>query len=113
MLRTCFSTVPSVTKIRRAMPALDVRGQHDDRRSGQFFADYLCRLQALGGVGRWHSDVDNRQIRTDRTDQGEEFYPVPDLADDVETETVKQAGQAFAQQDVVVGEHDPGRAPVL
>jgi hypothetical protein len=63
-------------------------------------------------VGRWHSDVDNRQIRTDRTDRGKQFGPIPDLADDVETVTIKQTGQAFTQQDIVVGEHDTGRGPV-
>jgi hypothetical protein len=35
------------------------------------------------------------------------------LADDIEPGTVEQAGEAFTQQDVVVGEHDPGRAPAL
>ena len=35
------------------------------------------------------------------------------MADDVEPGTVEQASQAFTQQDVVVGEHDPECAPVL
>jgi hypothetical protein len=49
----------------------------------------------------------------DRTDQGEQFCPVPCLAGDVEPGTVKQAGEALTEQDVVVGEHDPGCVPGL
>ncbi len=59
---------------------------------------------------RWHPDVDDRQFRLGRTDQGEQSGSIPGLADDVEPRTIEQAGEAFTQQDIVVGEHDPGRA---
>jgi hypothetical protein len=49
----------------------------------------------------------------DRTDQGEQLRPVPGLAGDVEPGTVEQAGETFTQQDVVVGQHDPGCALAL
>ena len=35
---------------------------------------------------------------------------VAGLADDLEARTLEQAGQTLAQEDVVVGQHDPGRA---
>jgi len=60
----------------------------------------------LGG-GR----VDNRQLRLGRTGQGEQFGAVSRLADDLKPRAVKQAGEAFAQQDIVVGEHDPRCTP--
>jgi hypothetical protein len=64
-------------------------------------------------VPRRHPDVDDRQIRPDRTDLGEQFGTVTGLADDIEPATIEQASQAFTQQHVVVGEHDPGGASVL
>jgi hypothetical protein len=88
-----------------------VRGQHDDRGSGQFLADHPGCLQALGGLRGRHPDVDDRQFRAGRTDQGEQFCPVPGLAGDVEPGTVEQAGQALPQQDVVIGQHHLDRAP--
>jgi hypothetical protein len=54
-----------------------------------------------------------RSGRPGRTDQGEQPGSVPRLAGDVEPRTVEQAGEAFAQQDIVVGEHDPECAPAL
>ena len=62
---------------------------------------------------RWHPDVNDRQLRLGRTDQGEQSGLVPCLADNVESRTVEQAGEAFAQQDIVIGEHDPGCPPAL
>ena len=48
-----------------------------------------------------------------RTDLGQQFDTVARLADDIEPGTIKQTSQAFTQQNVVVGEHDAGRTPVL
>jgi hypothetical protein len=69
--------------------------------------------RALGGMRRRHPDVDDRQLRPGRTDQGEQSGLIPRLADDVEPGTVEQAGETFTQQDIVVGEHDPGCGPAL
>jgi hypothetical protein len=60
-----------------------------------------------------HPDVNDRQLRPGRTDLGQQFDTVAGLADDIEPGTIEQTSQAFTQQNVVVGEHDPGCAPVL
>ena len=80
---------------------------------GQLRADHPRGLQALGGLRRRHPDVDDSQVGPGRTDQGEQPGSVPRLAGDVEPGTVEQAGETFAQQDIVVGEHDPWCAPAL
>jgi hypothetical protein len=54
-------------------------------------------------VARRHPDVDDRQFRPDRTDQFEQFRAISCLAGDLVTRAVEQAGQALAQQDIVVG----------
>ena len=99
----CAPAVPPEGAGRRTSPVDP--GASLPSRAGQFLADHPCRVQAPGGVRRRHPDVDDRQLRTDRTDQGEQFCTVPCLADHVRTGTVEQAGETFAQQDVVVGQY--------
>ena len=43
-----------------------------------------------------------------RAGQREQFGAVPGLADDLESRPFEQAGQALAEQDIVIGQHDPG-----
>ena len=64
-------------------------------------------------MSRRHPNVDDRQLRPDRTDLGQQFDTVAGLADDIEPGMIEQTSQAFTQQNVIVGEHDPGCAPVL
>ena len=75
--------------------------------SGSSLRITLRRVETLGGVRWWHPDVDDRHLRVDRTDQGEQLDPIAGLADHPEPRTLEQAGQAFTQQDVVVGQHHP------
>ncbi len=80
----CAPAVPPEGAGRRTSPVDP--GASLPSRAGQFLADHPCRVQAPGGVRRRHPDVDDRQLRTDRTDQGEQFCTVPCLADHVEPE---------------------------
>jgi hypothetical protein len=63
--------------------------------------------------GWWHPDVDDRHLWLGRADQCEQPGPIPRLADDLKPRTVQQAGEAFTQQDIVVGEHHPRCTPAL
>ena len=108
---------PALQQVAHPLPArqqlhrlvhLDVRGQHDDRGGGQFVADHPGRLQSLGRVSGRHPDVDDSQVRPGRPDQAHQPGGVAGLAHDLISRPVEQAGQALAQQHIVVGEHHPG-----
>jgi hypothetical protein len=147
MLRTCFSTVPSVTHSRRVdhraapddplqrvqellqvgdatleqvadSPAAGPQGhgvldlgmgrQDQDGGLGVLLADDLGRHKPFGGVGGWHADVDHHQLRRPIADQGQELGGVAGLPNDLEAGALQQAGQALAEQHVVLGQDDPG-----
>jgi hypothetical protein len=59
---------------------------------------------------RRHPDIDDRQLRLCRAHQRQELSPVPRLADNIEPRAVEQASEAFAKQDVIVGQDDPWSA---
>ena len=79
-------------------------GQDQDAGLGVLLADLAGRVQALGGVGRGHADVDDRQVGRLVGDQGQELGGVAGLADDLEPGAFHEAGEALAEQDVVVGQ---------
>jgi hypothetical protein len=43
----------------------------------------------------WHADIDDRHVGPGRTNQREQFDPVPDLTHHLEPRTVEQAGEAL------------------
>jgi hypothetical protein len=55
-------------------------------------------------VRRWHPDIDDCQLRAMFADQIQQFRGVTCLPDDLEARSLEQAGQAFAEQDVVIGD---------
>ena len=81
---------------------LDMRRQHQNADFGQFTPDDRCHVKTLGGVGWRHTDVDDKQIRIFRTDQGEGFGGIAGLADNVEPGAPEQARQPFTKKNVVV-----------
>src|SRR5436305_13269656 len=58
-------------------------------------------------MGRWHTDVDERDIRLDARDTLEQGFGVFDGGDDVDTGVGEQPGDALAQEQLVVGDYDP------
>jgi hypothetical protein len=87
MLWTCFSTVPSVTHRRRAMPAFE-------------------RPSAMSASTRRHPDVDEDEIGLVLAHKGEELLRVPSLAHDVELGAFEQACDPLTQEDIVLGNDD-------
>jgi hypothetical protein len=57
----------------------------------------------------WHPDVDHDEIGALRPDQGDEAVRVPGLAGDLESGPFQQPCYALAQQNVVIGQHNPHR----
>ena len=76
--------------------------------SGQLLADRARGVEALGGVRRRHADVDDREVRLVLATSATQLVGVAGLADDLEAGSLEQAGEPFAEQDVVVGQHDAG-----
>ena len=58
-------------------------------------------------VGRRHADVDDREVGIVLGDDGEQRLGVADAGDDVVTGVLEQAGEALAQEDGVLRDHDP------
>ncbi len=113
MLPTCFSTVPSVTQRRLAIPAfervdvrhptlqeithprtraqkvrgvlhIDVRGQDQDPEVRVLLPHHPGCVQALRRVRRWHPDVDDGDIRHERSHEREQLVSVTGLTHDLE-----------------------------
>jgi hypothetical protein len=86
---------------------LDMGRQDQDAGLRVLLADLPGRLQALGGVGRGHADVDHHQLGWLRVDEGQELAGVAGLAGHLEAGAFQEAGQALSEQDVVVGQDHP------
>ena len=83
---------------------VDVLGEDEDSDRGPSLADDLGRAQSLVGVRRWHPDVDDRDVRAGALDQLEQAVAVGGEPDDFEAGFFEQPGEAFAQDDRVVGQ---------
>jgi hypothetical protein len=65
-------------------------------------------------VGGRHADVDNGQVGAVGVDGRDQAGAVADLGDDLDPAVGQQPGQALAQQDGVLGDHDPhGGSPLI
>src|SRR5204862_8189151 len=62
---------------------------------------------ALVGVGRGHLDVDEDDVGPRQFDETHELLAGPGLPDDLEACLDQQASQALAQEQLVIGDHDP------
>src|SRR5262249_14714374 len=65
------------------------------------------RAQALVRVRRRHADVHDCDVGVLVRDLAEQLLGVAGLADDVEAGLGEQPGDAFAEQQGIVGDHDP------
>ena len=86
---------------------LDVGREHEDRDLRELGADRLRRLEPLGRVRRRHPDVEHHQVRRARADEPQQLRRVSCQTGDFERRPSEQAGDALAQQDIVVGDHHP------
>jgi hypothetical protein len=87
---------------------LDMRGEHENRRLGQLFADLAGGVEALDRMGGRHTDVDDGEVGPVLPNELDQVRRVARLAHDLEARALEQAGQALAEEDVVVGEHHSG-----
>ena len=75
-------------------------------------ADRLRGPEAFVGMGRWHPDVDDRDVRIVLADRGEEGLGIADLGDDVEPGLGQQPRDPLPQEERVVGQDEAkGHAP--
>lgn len=56
---------------------LDVRRQHQHTDAGMLAPDLLGRFQPLGGMGRWHPNIDDDEIRALRSNQFQQRRGIP------------------------------------
>jgi len=74
---------------------LDVRRQDQDRGVRVLLADLVGGVQAFGGVGRRHPDIDDDQLGPLLADHLKKPRRIAGLADHVEARTFEQAGHAL------------------
>jgi hypothetical protein len=103
-LEQIAQAIPRCEQVRRVLD-LDVGRQHDDRDLREVPADRLRRVKALGRMTRRHPDIDEGQVRHERSHEREELSRIARLADDVVPGALHQGDEALAEQDVVVGDH--------
>ncbi len=84
-----------------------------DRELGMGSASRDGCLDALVGVRRRHPYVDDREVRAVLGDGHEERLRVGGRGNDVEALTAQHQAQPFAQQGVVLGDHDPHGSSTL
>ena len=70
-------------------------------------ADRLCRAQALVGVGRWHPDIDDGDVREMFPSGSQQGVRVADLSNDVESRVDQKSRDAFTNEHRVVGKDQP------
>src|SRR5512132_1260898 len=85
---------------------LHVLGQDQDGGGGGALAHLHGRPQALVGVAGGHAHVDHGQVGPVGVDGRDQAGAVPDLGHDLDPAVGQQPGQALAQQDGVLGDHD-------
>ena len=84
----------------------ELREQQDpDRR--QLLADGQRRAQAVVGVVGRHPHVDDRDVGLVGANLAQQVLGVTGLGDDLEAGVAEQPRRALAEQDRVVGDHDP------
>ncbi len=109
VLEQVTAPLPAGQQVHRVLH-LDMGGQHQHGDPGELGADHPGRVQPFGGMAGWHPDVHDDQIGMLLPDRGHEFRGVAGLGGHFEAGTIEQAGQALAEQDVVVREGHPGAA---
>src|SRR5262249_56507583 len=87
---------------------LDVRRQQQDPDLRGLGADRAGRLEAFPALRRGHADVDDDKVRARFSHELRERVGIADGPDDLEPFTVEQARDPLAQEDVVLGDDDPG-----
>ena len=85
---------------------LDMSRQEQDANVREAGADIAGRVQPLGCMARRHPNIDDAKIRSTLAHCSQQRCRVIDLPDDVEAFSSQQAGDAFAQKDVVVRDYD-------
>jgi hypothetical protein len=69
--------------------------------------DFLSGTEALVGVRRRHPDVDDRDVGVVARDLEDEVVGARCLRDDVDTGVAEQGRESVADEQAVVGDHDP------
>src|SRR6185312_2831954 len=89
---------------------LHVRGECDDGGIWKLLADRLCSLEPLGRVRGRHANVDDHEVGPKLAHHLDQLGRVPALTLHLETGALEQAGETLAHENLVVRQHDPGRA---
>src|SRR5262249_31081168 len=93
---------------------LDVLREDEDATRGVARPDLARRPQSFVGERRWHRNVHDRQIRLVGADLEQQIVDIGALADHDEALILEERRKAFAQEERVLGDHDPqGPAGVL
>jgi hypothetical protein len=85
----------------------DVLGEDQHREARMIAAETEGGDEPFGGVRRWHSHVDDGEVRVEGGDRFEQLCRITRLGHDREARLGEQSGESFAEEDGVVGEDDP------
>ncbi len=86
---------------------LDVRGQNEDRDLRELDADRPRGLETLGRMGRRHTNVDDRDVRSLPAHELDQTVGIGRLADDVVAALAQQSSETLAKKHIVIGDRDP------
>ena len=89
------------------MGGLDVLGEDEHADARVRALDRVRGAGALVGEGRRHADVEHHEVGRQRGDRLEQAGRVADRRADLVAGVVEEPGEPFAQQHLVLGDHDP------
>jgi hypothetical protein len=84
---------------------LDMRREHEDADLREFCANRLGGVQTLGRMGGGHANVKHDELWTVPANQPHELGRIGRQTDDLKARRLEQAGDALAQEEVVVCDH--------
>src|SRR6185312_8223887 len=100
------ATLPSGQELRR-VDRLDVLGEDQDAEVGVAAAGLDRGADPLVGEAGWQPHVDDRQVGLVGADDPQQALAVLGLGDDLDLVFAEQRDQAFAQEQLVLGDHYP------
>jgi len=95
---------PLREQVHRAMH-LDMRGQDEDSDLGELCADRLRGIETLGRMRGGHPNVQDDELRDVLADEPHQLGHIAGEADNDKARRFEQAGDALAQEDIVVCDH--------
>ena len=92
---------------------LDMRGEHEDAYVREFLADRRRGIEALGRMGGGHANIQHDQLWKVLANQPHQLGHIARQTDDLKAQRFEDAGNALAQEDIVVRDDHSSTTPGL